>query len=330
VNDPILLHLIRISVILGIFLGCVAYIVWVERKVLGHIQIRVGPKRVGPYGLLQPIADVVKLVSKEDLTPPNAHQWLFRLAPVIAFVPALLSMAVIPFGDTVRILGRDVRIGIADINVGLLYVFAMSSMGVFGIALAGWSSNNKYSLMGSLRSSAQLISYEVSLGLSVLGVVLLAGSFSLREIVEAQARLPFVVLQPVGFLLFIMASSAEIARIPFDLPEAEAELVAGFHTEYSSMKFAMFFMAEYANLVTVSAMAVTLFLGGWQGPFADGPHWFAVKAAAMLFFFIWVRGTLPRYRYDQLMRFGWKFLLPLALLNLLATALAVVIWGGEA
>jgi NADH-quinone oxidoreductase subunit H len=328
-SQTVVVDIVRIAVILGMFLGCVAYLVWVERKLLGHIQIRVGPKRVGPYGLLQPIADFVKLVSKEDLTPPNAHRALFRLAPAIALVPAILSIAVIPFGGTIRVLGREMPIGIADINVGLLYVFAMSSMGVFGIALAGWSSNNKYSLMGGLRSSAQLISYEVSLGLSVLGVVLLAGTFSLREIVAAQHPIPFVALQPVGFLLFLMASSAEIARIPFDLPEAETELVAGFHTEYSSMKFAMFFVAEYANLVTVSAMAVTLFLGGWNGPFLPGPIWFALKTAAMLFLFIWVRGTLPRYRYDQLMRFGWKFLLPVALLNLLVTALIVALSGGE-
>jgi NADH-quinone oxidoreductase subunit H len=328
VGETLLIHLIRVAVIFVAFLGCVAYLVWLERKLLGHIQIRVGPKRVGPYGLLQPIADFIKLLSKEDLTPPGAHQWLFRAAPVFSLVPALLSMAVIPFGSSIRLFGREIAIGIADLNVAVLYVFAMSSMGVFGIALAGWSANNKYSLMASLRASAQLISYEVSLGLSVLGVVILAGSFGLRDIVEAQARVPYVLLQPAGFLLFLMASSAELGRIPFDLPEAEPELVAGYHTEYSSTKFAMFFVAEYANLVTVSAMTVTLFLGGWQGPLLPSPVWFGIKLAVTLFLFIWIRGTLPRYRFDQLMRFGWKFLLPASLLNLLVTALVVALVGG--
>jgi NADH-quinone oxidoreductase subunit H len=334
--ETLIVMLVKIGVVFGALLLTVAYMTWVERKVIADIQVRLGPTRVGPYGLLQPIADGIKLMFKEDLIPNQVDRAVFLLAPSLSIIPAFIAFAVIPFGEQTTLFGllsRPVPLHITDINVGVLYVFGVASLGVYGIVLAGWSSNNKYSLLGGLRSSAQMISYELSMGLSVVGVLLMAGSLSLVDIVQAQAGvvwvldlLPvpkwFVFSQPLGFCLYFCCALAETNRAPFDLPEAETELVAGFHTEYSSMKFAMFFMAEYANMITVSALATTLFLGGWLGPIGASPVWFIGKVFVLLFLFIWIRATLPRFRYDQLMSFGWKRLLPLGLLNIAVTAVA--------
>ncbi len=310
----------KIVVVFGLMVLSVTYLTWLERKLIGHIQVRYGPMRVGPHGLLQPIADGIKLMFKEDIVPEAADRTLYLMAPALALIPAFISFAVIPFGDQVRLFGRTIDLVITDINVGLLYLFGVTSLGVYGIVLGGWASNNKYALLGGLRSAAQMISYELSLGLSVVGVVMLSGSLSLVEIVNAQSTVWFVVLQPIGFLIFLICATAEINRAPFDLPEAETELVAGFHVEYSSMKFAMYFIAEYANMITVAALATTLFLGGWRGPFLPAVVWFLIKLFLFIFLFIWLRATLPRFRYDQLMRFGWKVLLPAALANIVITA----------
>lgn len=315
----------KIVVVFGLMLLSVTYLTWVERKIIGDIQVRLGPMRVGPHGLLQPIADGLKLLFKEEIIPQTADRTLYLLAPAITFVPAFISFAVIPFGDQVRLFGRTIDLVITDVNIGLLYVFGVASLGIYGIVLGGWASNNKYALLGGLRASAQMISYELSMGLSVVGVVMLSQSLSLVEIVGAQAGTWFIVLQPIGFLIFLICAVAETNRAPFDLPEAEQELVAGFHVEYSSMKFAMYFMAEYANMITVSAMATTLFLGGWRGPWLPPVVWFLVKLYLFIFLFIWLRGTLPRFRYDQLMRFGWKVLLPVALANIMVTAVFVAL-----
>jgi len=334
----IIASVIKSAVVLGVLLTAVAYTVWLERKVVGHMQNRWGPTRVGPFGLLQPAADGLKFLFKEDLTPPHVYKPLFIAAPLIAVIFALTSISVIPFGNAITIRGYSIPLQITDVNTGLLLILGVTSIGVYGVALAGWSSNNKYSLLGGLRASAQMVSYEISLGLSLVGVLIMSGSFSLRDIVNSQAGhfLGFIprwniFLQPVGFFCYLMAAYAETNRIPFDLPEAETELVAGYHTEYSAMKFAMFFMAEYANMITVACLATLLFFGGWRGPLFGPPilhavlpvFWFAAKIFAFLFLYIWVRGTLPRFRYDQLMAFGWKFLLPLSLVNLIATAIAV-------
>jgi len=334
---------IKIAVVLVILLTTIAYLSWLERKVVAHIQARWGPYLVGPHGLLQPLADGVKFLFKEDIVPLEADRVVYWLAPFIGFTLAFLSIAVIPFGEGFTFRGHTITFQITDLNVGLLFIFAVTSLGVYSIALAGWSSNSKYPLFGGLRSSAQMISYELALGLAVVGVLMISGTLSLRGIVDGQAGfwhvrgintyLPHwnVLVQPVGFLVYFIAAVAETNRIPFDLPEGETELVGGFHTEYSSFKFAMFFMAEYANMVTVSCLATLLFFGGWHGP-VFGPavlrallpvFWFCLKVFCFLFFYIWMRGTLPRFRYDQLMAFGWKFLLPLGLLNVLATSLAV-------
>lgn len=315
----------KIVVVFGLMLLSVTYLTWLERKVIGDIQVRLGPMRVGPHGLLQPIADGLKLLFKEEIVPQAADRTLYLLAPALALVPAFISFAVIPFGDRIRLFGQTIDLVITDVNIGLLYVFGVASLGVYGIVLGGWASNNKYALLGGLRASAQMISYELSLGLSVVGVVMLSQSLSLVQIVDTQARVWFIVLQPIGFLIFLICAVAETNRAPFDLPEAETELVAGFHVEYSSMKFAMYFMAEYANMITVSAMATTLFLGGWRGPWLPPVVWFLVKLYLFIFLFIWLRGTLPRFRYDQLMRFGWKVLLPIALANVMLTATFVAL-----
>jgi NADH-quinone oxidoreductase subunit H len=340
---PIWLYLlasvIKSAVVLGVLLTAVAYTVWLERKVVGRMQNRWGPTRVGPFGLLQPAADGIKFLFKEDLTPPHAYKPLYIAAPMIAVIFALTSIAVIPFGNAITIGGYSIPLQVTDVNTGLLLILGVTSIGVYGVALAGWSSNNKYSLLGGLRASAQMVSYEISLGLSLVGVLIMSGSFSLREIVDAQGGVFWHFIprwnifhgQFIGFFCYLMAAYAETNRIPFDLPEAETELVAGYHTEYSSMKFAMFFMAEYANMITVASLATLLFFGGWHGPIFGPPimqallpvFWFAAKIFGFLFLYIWVRGTLPRFRYDQLMAFGWKFLLPLSLMNLIATALAV-------
>ena len=392
-----LLSLIKAAVVAAVLLTTLAYLQWVERKVIAHIQVRLGPSRVGPHGLLQPLADVIKLITKEDLIPPHVNKFLYLAAPFLAITMALLSISVIPFGSEVRVFGGDTWMQLTDLNIGILFVLAVSSMGVYGIALAGWASNNKYSLLGGLRSSAQMISYELPLSLAVAAPLLLANTLSLRQLVEQQSGyyLGFIprwnvfqspMPQVFSFIIFLIAAFAETNRVPFDLPEAENELVAGFHTEYSSMKFAAFFMAEYANMITVCSITTTLFLGGWLPlwPASLGSSyvpslvlfgggglalyhglnparrrdrltlpvvaavffllaliflvpavqlvlaplfWFAAKTGSLLFLFIWVRGTLPRFRYDQLMGFAWKFLFPVAVLNLLVTGILVAVFS---
>ena len=321
----LVLTIIKIGVVVGVLLLIIAYLIWVERKVMAHMQVRLGPMRVGWHGLLQPIADGLKLIFKEDIIPAHASKVVFVLAPVISTVPALMAIAVIPFGDTISIFGKSIDMVITDVNIGILFILAVTSVGVYGVILGGWSSNNKYSLLGALRSSAQMISYELSLGLSLIGVIMISQSLSLVDIVNSQAKYWFVILQPLGFLIYAISAIAETNRCPFDLPEAETELVAGFHTEYSSMKFALFFMAEYANIITVSAIAVTFFFGGWRGPYLPPVVWFLIKMALCIFFFIWLRSTYPRFRYDQLMKFGWKILLPVALVNILITGLVIIL-----
>jgi NADH-quinone oxidoreductase subunit H len=344
----LLLSILKVVVVLVITLTAVAYTVLLERKVLGRIQNRWGPSRVGPFGLLQPLADGIKLFLKEDLMPLAAERPLFVIAPIIALSCALISIAVVPFGgmQTVNVNGVGVEMfNIADLNIGLLVILGITSIGVYGIALSGWSSNNKFALLGSLRATSQMISYELALGLSLVGVVLRAQSLSLRDIVNSQGAHGllswnfFGGFQFVAFFVYIAAAYAETNRAPFDLPEAESELVAGYHTEYSSMKFAMFFMAEYANMITVSCVATLLFFGGASSPFGHlipdfggaivaailPILWFVVKVLAFLLLFIWVRGTLPRFRYDQLMSFGWKFLLPVAMANIIITSLVIAL-----
>ena len=391
-----LLSLIKAAVVAFVLLTTLAYLQWVERKVIAHIQVRIGPSRVGPHGLMQPLADVIKLITKEDLIPPYVNKFLYLAAPFFAITMALLSISVIPFGGPIHIFGDSTWMQLTDLNIGILFVLAISSVSVYGIALAGWASNNKYSLMGGLRSSAQMISYELPLSMAVAAPLLLVNTLSLRQIVEHQAGyyLGFIprwsvfqtpMPQIFSFIIFMIAAFAETNRIPFDLPEAENELVAGFHTEYSSMKFAAFFMAEYSNMVTVCSITTTLFLGGWLPlwPASAGSNfvpaivfllagaialyhglnpvrrrdaftlpvvaavffllaavflipalqgallplfWFAAKTGALLFLFIWIRGTLPRFRYDQLMAFAWKFMFPVAVLNLLVTGLLVALF----
>ncbi len=333
VITDIVLRLGAITVAFTGILMIVAYTVLAERRVLAFIQGRLGPNRVGPGGLLQPFADLLKFILKEDIVPDKSTRFVYFLAPVIAIVTALMTMIVYPFGPTITLpwFGPTPLV-IARFDVALLYVLGITSVGVYGIALAGWSSNNKYSLMGGLRSSAQLISYELSLGLSLVGVVLMSGTLDIYNIVEQQSGywLGFIpkwniIPQILGFIIYLISAIAETNRVPFDLPEAETELVAGFHTEYSAMKFALFFMAEYVNMLTVSMLATTLFLGGWNGPGVSafpilGVFYFLIKVFFFLFLYIWLRGTLPRFRFDQLMNFGWKFLLPVAILNIIITA----------
>ncbi|MGR3218763.1 MAG: NADH-quinone oxidoreductase subunit NuoH [Candidatus Anammoxibacter sp.] len=316
---------VKVGMVFGLMLLVVAYLVLLERKVLAHMQVRLGPMRVGFHGLLQPIADGIKLFLKEDIFPTHANKFVYMFSPVVCMVPALITFAIIPFGDTFEIFGYTTDLVIADINVGILYVFAAASIGVYGLVLAGWSSNNKYSLLGGLRSAAQMISYELSMGLSLIGILMISETLSMTGIVEAQSKVWFIVLQPVGFIIYAISAVAETNRTPFDLPEAETELVAGYHTEYSSMKFGMFFLAEYANIITVSAIGVTCFLGGWHGPFLPPVVWFLIKLFCCIFCFIWLRATFPRFRYDQLMKFGWKFLLPIALINILVTGFVMVL-----
>jgi len=337
----VLWSLVKVVVVTVVLLLAVAYTVLLERKLVGRIQNRWGPSRVGPFGLLQPLVDGAKSFLKEDLIPDGVYRPLYIAAPIIALSCALISISVVPFGAPFSMGGVPQIFQIADVNIGLLVILGITSIGIYGIALAGWSSNNKYSLLGALRASAQLVSYELALGLSLVGVVIRAGSLNLRVIVESQSAHGiaswniFGGLQFIAFFLYLMAAYAETNRAPFDLPEAESELVAGYHTEYSSMKFAMFFMAEYANMITVGCVASLLFLGGWTSPFGNlipmpqnffvqallPIFWFVVKVFSFLFLFVWVRGTLPRFRYDQLMNFGWRFLLPLAILNIVGTSL---------
>lgn len=296
--------------VLAVLLGLTTGMIWIERRVLAWFQDRLGPNRVGPFGLLQPVADVIKLFMKEDWIPPFADRVIFTLAPAILPATSLLAFIVVPFTPDIKV---------SDANVGLIFVLGMTSIGVYSVMLAGWASNNKYSLIGGMRAAAQMISYEIPLALSLVGVVILAGSLRLIDIVNAQASMWFCVLQPLGFAVFLIAGIAEARRIPFDLPEAESELVAGYHTEYSSMKFALFFMGEYLDIMLISALATVLYLGGWHGPILPPIAWFAVKMFAIVFLFIWLRATLPRYRFDQLTSLGWKWLLPLSLVNIVAT-----------
>jgi len=296
-----------------------------ERRVLAWMQIRLGPNRAGPFGLLQPVADIVKLLTKEDVMPEGADRLIFPYAPAVVAITALLIFAVIPFGESWTIFGKEIPLVISDINVGLLYAFALSSLGVYGVALGGWASNSKFSLLGSIRGVAQMISYELSLGLSLVPVVMLAGSFSLVDIVNAQASYPFLVVQPVSFLIFFLSAAAEIKRIPFDLPEAENELVAGYHTEYSGMRFGLYFLGEYVTMIMLGSLLAVFFLGGWRGPLLPPVLWFCGKVTLVVFFMIWLRATLPRLRYDQLMNLGWKVLIPVALLNIVATG-GVILW----
>ena len=310
----------KVGLVFFVILTLAAYLVFAERRILAWVQDRKGPNRVGPFGLLQPLADLIKLLTKEDLLPAAADKWLFYLAPAMAAIPAIMIFAVIPFGAPLQVAGHTVHLVVADLNIGLLFFLALSSIAVYGVAIGGWASNSKYSLLGSIRGLAQLISYELSMGLSLVPVVMLARSFNLTEIVAAQAAMPFIVYQPLAFMVFLISITAECKRIPFDLPEAEGELVAGFHTEYSGMRFGLFFVGEYINIIVLGGLATTLFLGGWHGPLLPPLVWFSLKTLAFAFFFIWMRGTLPRLRYDQLMHLGWKVLTPLALLNILITA----------
>ena len=336
--DTLVIPLLKIVIVLNATLVAVTYMVLLERKVIAWAQSRLGPMRVGPYGILQPVADAVKLMIKEDITPVRADRWVFTAAPIISMVPALIVYAVIPFGPTVRLFGHDVNLYITDINVGLLYIVSVASVGVYGIILAGYASNSKFPLLASLRASAQLISYEVAVTLTLVSVILMSGTLSMVGIVNAQfdQHVWYVIAQPVAFVLVLVGGLAETNRAPFDLPEAEQELTGGFHTEYSGMRFALFFLAEYANMIVVSSVVTTLFVGGWLPPFPNTAvlHflyylpawiWFFVKSFCFLYFFIWVRATLPRYRYDQLMALGWKFLLPLAIANLVVTGIVTVL-----
>jgi NADH-quinone oxidoreductase subunit H len=325
--------IIKSIVIILIVLTGFAYLTLFERRVLARIQVRIGPNRAGPFGLLQPVADGIKLIFKEEFTPDRADKVVFVLAPVLTVVPALILLAVIPFGPDISLFGKTYSQSLAaDVNVGVLYIMAIASIAVYGIALAGWSSNNKYALMGGLRSAAQMVSYELVLGLSLIGPILLAETMSLHGIIQSQRSIWYIVLQPIGFLLFFIASIAEVNRAPFDMPEAEQELTAGYHAEYSGMKFALFFMAEYGKMIVVSFIGATLFLGGYLGPFVDkfawlGPFYLIGKVVAILFLMVWIRATWPRIRYDRLMALGWKILLPLALLNVVVTAVLIVLVG---
>ncbi|MBX6752844.1 NADH-quinone oxidoreductase subunit NuoH [Thermorudis peleae] len=323
-------------IVLNVLLLCMAYMTWFERRVLALMQHRVGPNRTGPFGLLQPIADAVKLLAKEDIVPANADRLVFLVAPLLSFMLAPLGALVIPFGDSLTLFGRTVHLYVTDINIAVLYFLALGSVGVYGIILGGYASGNRYSILGALRSTAQVISYELVLGLSLVGIFILTGSLSLVDILREQEQtltlgplqLPnwFILSQPLAFVLFLIAAVAETNRAPFDLPEAETELIAGYITEYSGFRFSFYFLAEYINMIVVSLMASTLFLGGIDGPFARGVWWLILKALIFLFFYVWLRATLPRFRYDQLMGLAWKVLLPLALLNIALTGL-VRLWG---
>jgi NADH-quinone oxidoreductase subunit H len=341
--DYILIPFAKILIVFLTLSLVIAYLTFLERKVIAFMQVRLGPMRVGPYGLLQPIADGVKLMLKEDIVPARADKWIFTLAPIITLIPAFIVFAVIPFGptDAFSLLGKQISLYITDLNIGVLYVLSVSSIGILGIILGGWASNSKYPLLGALRSAAQMVSYEVALGFSIIGVLMLAESLSLVKIVEAQrsAGYWFVFLQPLAFILFFVCGVAETNRAPFDLPEAESELVAGFHTEYSGFRFSLFFLAEYANMIVVSAMAVTLFWGGWLRPFPNVEAlgfldiippvlWFAIKVFVFLYFYLWFRASWPRYRYDQLMKVGWQYLLPIAMANVILTAIVILLWRG--
>ena len=315
----------KLGIVLLFLLLLAAYLVWVERKFLARIQIRYGPNRAGKFGLLQPIADTFKMLTKEDIVPAAADRFIFLLAPAVVATTALMMFAVVPFGSHLTLFGRKVPLVIADLNVGLLYVFALSSLGVYGVAMGGWASNSKYSLLGGIRGAAQMISYELALGLSLVPIVMLADSFSIVEIVRAQEKYPFILVQPFAFVIFMISAMAESKRIPFDLPEAENELGAGYHTEYSGIRFGLFFLGEYVHLQVLGALVAVLFLGGWRGPVLPPPVWLFIKIIFVSLIMIWVRGTLPRLRYDQLMTLGWKVLIPLALINIMVTGIVLLI-----
>ncbi len=327
--------LVKAVLVFAVLMSLVPLLIWLERKVVAWMQQRIGPNRCGPFGLLQPMADAVKLIIKENIIPAGVDRVTYYLAPILSIVPALAAFAVVPFGEPVTIFGRTVALQVADVNIGILYILALSSLAVYGVTLAGWSSNNKYSLLGALRSSAQMISYEIPIGLAVVSVVLMAGSLSLKAVVDLQRDSGYWLVFPqlISFIIFLIASNAELNRPPFDMAEAESELVAGFHTEYSGFRFAMFFMGEYVNLVTVSALATVMFLGGWHAPFRlpEIPIvWFLVKIFAFIIFYMWIRATLPRIRYDLLMAFGWKVLIPVGFLNLAMTAVVVTLAADRA
>ena len=325
---------IKAVLVFAVVMSFVPFLIWLERKLVAWMQQRIGPNRTGPFGLLQPIADAVKLIIKENIFPSGVEKITYFLAPMMSMIPALAAFAVIPFGSPVRIMGRTVNLQVADVNIGVLYILALSSLAVYGAVLAGWSSNNKYSLLGGLRTSAQMISYELPIGLSIVSIVLLTGSLSLSEVVRSQASHGIWNIFPqfLGFIILLISYNAELNRAPFDLGEAESELVAGYHTEYSGFRFAMFYMGEYVNMVTVAALVTVLFLGGWQAPF--GPEipllWFLIKIFAFILLYMWVRATFPRVRYDQLMALGWKILVPASLANLAMTAVIIVLGGPNA
>jgi NADH-quinone oxidoreductase subunit H len=323
----IILLIVKLLVVLVALLLFAAYLIYVERRLLGFLQIRLGPNRAGFQGLLQPIADAVKLLTKEDFMPAGADKYIFLFAPVVVAASAILIFAVIPFSQGWKFHGHPIPGVIVDLNVGLLFVYALSSLAVYGIALGGWASNSKYALLGGIRGAAQMISYELALGLSLVPVVMMAHSFSLVDIVNAQARFPFLLFQPVAFAIFFISSVAETKRIPFDIPEAEHELIAGYHMEYSGMRFGLYFLGEYVTMVTLGSLVAVFFLGGWRGPYLPPLLWFLIKVGVVAFVIIWVRGTLPRLRYDQLMHLGWKLLIPLALLNIVVTAGAMLALG---
>lgn len=321
----IFIVIVKVAVVfLAVVTGC-AYATWLERKVVGHLQQRMGPTYVGPFGLLQPVADGIKLMFKEDVVPHQAEKIFFAVAPLIAFVPGFLAFAVIPIGPPIELFGRQISLCISDLNIGILFILATTSLGVYGVALAGWSSGSKYSLLGGIRSSAQMISYEVAYGLSIVPILMIAGTLSLTTLVGQQASFFdwYLFKNPVAFLIFWICGVAETNRAPFDLAEAESELVGGYHTEYSSLRFSMFFIGEYANMLTVSTVAATIFLGGWQGPFLPGPLWLVLKVIGFMFIYTWMRATFPRLRYDQLMSLGWNVLFPLALANVLVTGVVL-------
>ncbi|GBC62602.1 NADH-quinone oxidoreductase subunit NuoH [Desulfonema ishimotonii] len=317
--------MVKMALVLGVLLFLAAYLVWAERKLLGRLQVRLGPNRAGKFGLLQPIADAVKMLCKEDIVPDAADRMIFLLAPAVVAITALMMFAVVPFGPPIILWGREIPLVISDINVAILYVFALSSLGVYGVALGGWASNSKYALLGGIRGAAQMISYELALGLSLIPIVMLSRSFSLVDIVNAQSGYPFILVQPVSFAIFFISAMAESKRIPFDLPEAENELGAGYHTEYSGMRFGLFFIGEYVHMQVLGALVAVFFLGGWRGPFLPPPVWLVLKIIFVALVMIWIRGTLPRLRYDQLMEFGWKILIPASLVNIVITGAVILI-----
>ncbi len=316
---------VKLGVVLLALLLLAAYLVWVERKFLARLQIRYGPNRAGKFGLLQPIADSIKMLIKEDIVPAAADRFIFLLAPAVVATTALMMFAVVPFGSHLILGDRQIPLVITDLNVGLLYIFALSSLGVYGVAMGGWASNSKYSLLGGIRGAAQMISYELALGLSLVPIIMLADSFSIVDIVNAQAQYPFIIVQPFAFVIFMISAMAESKRIPFDMPEAENELGAGYHTEYSGIRFGLFFLGEYVHLQVLGALVAVLFLGGWRGPILPPPVWLFIKMILVALIMIWVRGTLPRLRYDQLMALGWKVLIPLSLINIMVTGAILLI-----